>query len=245
MEKVAILLGSPYNVLSKRTLPRLIEEKFNGELEKTGKFSRRLKTDNSIINFYGCYMPKGDRNYFISKKEFKEEENEDVPPPTNRVLKKIGDVDKVLFIGTCGAIKGTKNGIYIPTEFYETFFRDRYLGKRHVDELKIENRIRCSNLYSRLFDGRTGGVLTTNLALIPGNIEDKSKERLLHLAKKLPKDVNCADMESYQIVKKFGSRIPVGVFLYSSDVIGKDSEMNFDLGKFQNLAVDAMYKAAK
>ena len=111
--------------------------------------------------------------------------------------------------------------------------------------MKVKGRIDSDNLFSHYIRGKTGGVLTTNLALIPGNMEDKSKERLLHLARNLPESVNCVDMESYQIVKRFGSKVPIGIFLYSSDVIGKDSGMNFNLRRFQNLAVDAMYKAVK
>ena len=47
--------------------------------------------------------------------------------------------------------------------------------------------------------------------------------------------VDCVDMESYPIVEKFKGKIPIGIFLFSSDVVGKHKKMKFQLRKFQDV----------
>jgi len=237
MKRIVVFIGSPYNVLSKRTLPKLIEEKFNSKLKRISKYHYDLKIPEALIQFYTCYKSRRDKSYEISKKYFKKNK-EDVPPPTKEVIKKINKADKVFVIGTCGAIKGGKNNFFVPDEFYEVFFK---VPIKNI-QVKLRKPIRFNNLFSNIINGKDGGVLTSNLTLMPENLESKSKKDLSLLAKKLSFYVNCVDMESYPIIKKFYKK-PVGVLLYSSDVIGKDSEMNFNLRKFQKAVCNALHSA--
>lgn len=240
MKIISVFIGSPYNVLSKRTLPRLIEEKFGSKLSRISKYHYNLKTQRDLIQFYTCYKSRRDKSYYISREYFKKEKKEDVPPPTREIIKGIGNVDKVFVFGTCGALKDGRNSIFVPDKFYEIFFKD-LISVKDIQEIKLKKPISCKNLFSEVINGRKGGVLTSNLTLISENIESGSKKDLSLLARKLSSKVNCVDMECYSIVKRF-YRKPIGVFLYSSDVIGKDTEMNFDLKRFQRIMCDSLYK---
>lgn len=241
-EKVAILIGSPYNILAKKsTLYNLIESKLNSKFKKISKYIYKIETENFLFNFYACYKPKRDKSYTSSKEYFKTK-GEDTPPSTKEVLKKIKNPDKVFLFGTCGSLNGKKNQIYLPNEFYNISFKETYIKQKEIDEISLDRKIECKNILLNKVKGLKSKVITSNVTFIQGRIQDESKEHTIKLAKIMGEHVNCVDMESYPIVKKFRNKSPIGIFLFSSDVVGKHKKMNFRLREFQKKVSDAIKK---
>ena len=236
--RIAVLIGSPYNVLAKKgNLYRLIERKLNSKFKKVSKYVYKIETKENLFYFYACYKPKKDKSYISSKKHF-EKLGEQVPPPIQEVIKKIKNVDLLLILGTCGSLDSRKNQIYLPTEFYNISFKDTYIKKEDLKKIKVGKSIKCDNILLDKLKGKKSKVITSNITFIPDRMENNSKKDLKILVNKLNKKINCVDLESYYIVKKFSNKIPIGILLFSSDIIGKHTKMRFKLREFQKRVSD-------
>jgi len=232
-QRIAVFIGSPYNILAKKgNLYKLIEEKTKSKFKKINRYVYKIESENSILYFYACYKPKKDKSYTSSKKYFNSK-GEDTPPPVEDTIKKVKNPDLILIFGTCGSLDGKKNQVYLPTEFYKVYFKETFIKHKEIDEIKLDKKINCDNFLTEKIKGIKAKTITSNVTFIPDRIQDGSKEHTLKLANILSKNINCVDMESYPIVRKFKNKIPMGIFLFSSDVVGKHTKMRFKLREFQ------------
>ena len=136
VKKIAVIIGSPYNILAKKGhLYDLIQKKTNAKFRKVSRYVYKIKTKNSSFYFYACYKPQRDKSYESSKKYFTLL-GQDVPPPTEEVIKKIKGFNLILFLGTCGSLDGKKNHTYLPTEFYNIHFQDTYIKHKEIQEIE-------------------------------------------------------------------------------------------------------------
>ena len=71
------------------------------------------------------------------------------------------------------------------------------------------------------------------------------KDKLISLAKKLSKFGDVVEKESYQIVKHFRNKVPIGVYIQSSDVLTNKRhmlhrKMETDKNKFNSNVVKSI-----
>ncbi|MFH1585414.1 MAG: hypothetical protein ABIB79_01465 [archaeon] len=243
--KIAVLIGSPFNVFEKKTLKKLIERSLKTKIEKINSNKYFCSTKEKKFYFFPCYKPIKDRSYLSSKKYFLKEKGEKIPLPVKEALPLIKDIDLVLLFGTCGTINGKRNQVFLPTKFYSKRTNGTFIRKSFLEKFKLSKGISNKNILTDLIKGQKCKLLTSNITFIPDCVEGKSLKYLDRFTKEINKKIDCIDMESYDIVKKFKDKVPIGVFLFSSDTIGKDSQMKFRLRDFQKNCVFILKKINK
>jgi len=196
-----------------------IEKKLGIVLRRTGaeKFEGKKGDVNLKIRF--CWNPTRDKNYYEMRKFNEINFKSIVAIPADELAKKIKNPSAILFLGLCGGFKGRKSDVYIPEEFDEIFFEEKIIREKEVLKVKPKNKIKIKNYLKRKMKGLSGKVVTSNLTLMPKNIENEDKDILIKLTKNLTREGDLVDKESYQIVKEFRKKCPVGVLMFVSDVL--------------------------
>ena len=220
MKKLTVIFGGTIGLyLGYFGLFRGIDKTFNCSVRRNGANSLFCRIEGINVDFKFCLNPIRDRNYLMLK-QGKEKGflKELVCLPAGELVGKIKKTDMVLFFGLCGGFRGRKSDIYFPEKFKEVFFNN-YVGKKEISKMKAFNQIRMNNLFLKKFKGKEIRVVISNLTLMPENIEDNCKESLILLSNTLLKYGNVVDKESYQIVKGFNGKVPLGIMLMASDVL--------------------------
>jgi len=196
-----------------------IEKKLRIKLKRTKAEEFKGKRDgiNIVIKF--CWNPIRDKNYYEMKKYEEIEHKAIVAIPANELVKKIKNPNAVLFLGLCGGFKGKKDEIYIPEEFKEILFKEKFVKNHEILTAKPLNKIKTKNFLKNKIKGKGAKVITSNLTLMPKNMEDESEESLIKLTNTLLKSGDVVEKESYQIVKKFNKKCPIGIVLIASDIL--------------------------
>lgn len=220
MKKLVVIFGGTIGVyLGYFKIFHEIEKKFNCKIRRTGVNSLSCRVEDVEIDFKFCLNPIRDKNYLSLKKFLEEGYLKEVTPlPANELVKKIKNTDGILFFGLCGTFKGRKGDIYFPEEFKEVFF-NTYIKHEEISKIKPFNRIKIKNFLAKKIKGKKTRVVTSNLTLMHESMENKCKDNLVILGKILSKHGDVVEKESYQIVKSFKNKIPLGLMLMSSDVL--------------------------
>lgn len=202
-----------------------IEKKLNCKIMRKSVYFLTTKIKSAEINFYICNSPVRDRNYYFQKKYLQSSQwKELIPPPANEIANKIKKSDTILFFGYCGTFKGKKS-VYVPGVFKEIFFNKSKI--MDVDELKmkVENEIKTQNILKTVINGEDAKVITSNLTLAPYHAKPESKDKIIRIANILSNFGDVVEKETYQIVKHFNNKIPLGIYLQSSDVLTNKRHM--------------------
>ena len=96
-----------------------------------------------------------------------------------------------------------------------------------VDEskIKVESEIKIQNILKSKLEGDNARVITSNLVLAPYHAKPESKDKVIRIANILSNFGDVVEKESYQIVKYFNNKIPIGVYLQSSDILTSKRHM--------------------
>lgn len=175
--------------------------------------------DNIPLKIMFCWNPIRDKNYYSMKEYAEREFKEIVSPPAEEIVKKIINPSAVLFLGLCGSFKGKKDDVFIPEEFKEIIFKEEFVRKKDILKISPKNSIKLDNFMKGKIEGKSAKAITSNLTLMPRNMENESKDILIKLTRSLIKSGDLVEKESYQIVKGMKGKCPVGVVLISSDVL--------------------------
>ncbi len=201
-----------------------IEKHFKCIIRRNTPFKFSCKIKEKLIEFRFCYGPTRDKNYYNAKKFLETKFKELVPPPADELSKKLKNAEKTLLLGICGAFKGKKGTIHIPKEFKEIFFSDVYIKHKEILKIKPFNKITIDNFLSNKLKGSKSSLVTSNISLVPDNVEDRKKEYLISLAEKLSKQGDIVDKESYQIVKYLKNK-SLGIMFMTSDLLSVKKHM--------------------
>ncbi len=233
IKKIAVLVGSIKRVFEDGGhLKDIIEKELKTEIIKSkGTYWAKLK-DKEFL-FYSCYCTSRSKFYVSSVKYIKRKFGFNPPEPLDEVMEKIPSVDLILFFGTCGAISGEKNEIYLPEKFYKLNLRSEWITEKTIEKINPNSPLKCNNYLSKLAEGKQAKVLTSNLSFVKSNTVNGDMNILNNLSKKLKPLIDCVEKESYYLVRKYKNKIPLGIFLMSSDVVGKHKTMTFQLRIFQ------------
>ena len=249
MKKTAILLGGmPDNFIKDAKLFEGIEKKFNCTIKRIGEFEAETQMGDNYVKFFFCYKPRRDKNYLDSAKWYKKTWKSNISPPANEVAKKIKNFDMVIFFGFCGAFNEEKNRVCLPNKFSEIDFEESFIRLKHIDKIKASASIELNNILIGKIKGEKCRTVSSNLTLMPKNIEGNSKEHLKILASNLSKHADVVEMETYTIVKELDGKLPLGVFLFVSDVLDKDKDMleskaiKFNLEIFKKSCLETIEK---
>ena len=196
-----------------------IEKKLGIVFRRTGAEKFEGKKENVNIKIRFCWNPTRDKNYYEMKRYNETNFKSIVAIPADELSKRIKNPSVILFLGLCGGFKGKKGDIYLPEEFGEIFFEEKIIREKEVLEIKPKNKIKIKNYLKGKMKGLNGRVVTSNLTLMPKNIENEDKEILIKLTKNLIREGDLVDKESYQIVNEFKKECPVGVLMLASDIL--------------------------
>jgi hypothetical protein len=196
-----------------------IEKKLKIKLRRTNAEEFRAKKGNLNIIIRFCWNPVRDKNY-LNLKEYQETEFKDiVAVPASELVKKLKNPAAVLFLGLCGGFKGDKSDVYVPEDFKEIIFEEKFIREKEILKIKPKNKIKIKNFMKGIVEGKPARVITSNLTLMPKNMENESEDILIKLTNHLLKNGDVVEKETYQIVKEFSKKCPLGVVLVASDVL--------------------------
>lgn len=170
---------------------------------------------------------------------------ESIPPPADEVVKNIREPSVVLFFGYCGTFQGKKS-IYTPETFKEVFFDKSKLMDVNESKIKVENEIKIRNILKKKIISHNAVVITSNLTLAPVREKPETKDKVIKISKILSGFGDIVEKETYQIVKYFKGKVPLGVYLQSSDVLTNKRHMlsgkgmETDKNKFNKNCVKAI-----
>lgn len=196
-----------------------IEEKFHCVIRRISVYKATTKINGINVDILFCSGPTKDKSYISSKKHLETKWKEIKPPAADEIVKKIQNTNKILFLGFCGGFKGKKGDVHTPEEFKEIFFKHTYIKHKEIITAKPKNPIKIKNFLTNKIKGEKSRVLTSNIMLVPNNIEDRVEDQLIKLASKLSKDNDVVEMETYPIVKHFKNKTHLGIILMTSDLV--------------------------
>ena len=122
-----------------------LERKLRIKLRRTHAEEFRGEKDgvNIIIRF--CWNPIRDKNYYELKKYVETEFKDIVAIPASEIVKKIKNPVGVLFMGFCGSFKGKKHDVYVPEEFKEILFEEKFVREKEISKVRPKNKIKINN----------------------------------------------------------------------------------------------------
>ena len=222
MKKLTIIFGGTVG-LYLQTI-REIEKHFQKTIQRTSFFKFETIIKKTKTEFLFCNYPTKDKSYFRGKKYQKTKGKELMPPPSDELAKKI-KTGKIIFAGFCGGFKGKKDDIHTPTEFSEILFKGNYIKHSEIKNLKPKNKIKLNNFLTKIIKAKKSKIITSNIGFVPGRIENEDENQLIILSNKMSKFFDAVEMETYPLVKKFKNKIPLGIFLMTSDMIHIKKQM--------------------
>jgi hypothetical protein len=247
MKKITVIFGGSVGLYHGYfRIFDLMENEFKCKLRRNAPAKFTTKINNIIIEFTFCYNPRRDKNYYASRKIIQEKFKDIAPKPAEEFVKTIKNTNMVLFFGLCGAFNGNKGTIYCPKEFREVFFEDKIIKHKEIFLVEPKNPVKIKNILLNHIKSKPTRIVTSNVTLTHGNIENESKEHLIILANNLSKSGDAVDKESYQVAKHFNGKLPIGVMLMSSDVLSIKKHMltynNFkpDVKKFNKACFNSL-----
>jgi len=247
MQKITVIFGGTFGLYHGHLkVFRNIENKFNCKIQRTGQNKLTTRINNAHIEFLFGFHPRNDQNYRALKKS-KEEGfwKELVPPPMDKVVKRVKNKDKILFLGLCGGLIGKKSDIYTPTEFSEIFFGKKITSK-DIQKAKPLHKIKIRNRLQEKLETSSSKAITSNLTIMPNSCEKNSKDEIIQLSQKLQEGGDFVDKECYQIAKHFKNKAPLYIGLMASDVASVKRHMlqsnmfEPNIKKFNKLTRDAL-----
>jgi hypothetical protein len=245
MEKLTLIFGGTVGLYTGYfRVFDAIEKKFRCEFRRVLPDKITGKIKDVEVECLFCINPVKDINYDAAKKFHEIRYKDVVPKPAEEVVKKVNS-DWVLFFGLCGAFKGKKNEIYLPQEFHELIFKEVYVKHKEILKIKPLNKIRLENLLINKIDGEDAKAITSNVTLTYTNMENRSKENLIKIAKILSRTADIVDKETYQIAKHLNKK-KLGIMLMSSDILSvkkhmlEDKTFDLDKEKFNNKVTEAI-----
>jgi hypothetical protein len=226
MKKLTVILGGSVDFYQKHmNLLRLVEKKTRWKIKKINFERFSCKVNGIDIDILFCWNPIRDAAYYDLKKFAESKLKFAVHLPASELVKKIKNIHAVLFIGNCGAFQGKKEETYLPSMFNELLFKKLVVDEEIIKNLKPKGKINIKNILQGKIKGKESIAITSNLTLSPNNMLNHDKDLLIKAAKKLSKYGDMVEKESYQIVKAFKNKIPLGVIMISSDVLSIKKHM--------------------
>jgi len=224
--KLTIIIGGSIDFYHNyMNLFKLVEKKEGWAFRRINfeRFVARVKNVDIDVRF--CWNPTRDKAYEKLKRSAEDKMKFIVHDPADELVKKIGKTDAVLFFGSCGAFLGKKGEVYVPQIFNELLFKKLIIDKALLKKLKPKGKISFNNHLRGKMVGKDCRVIISNLTLSPDNMKDKNKDLLIEVAKKLSDYGDVVEKESYQIVKGFKDKCPLGVVMVVSDVLSVKKHM--------------------
>lgn len=222
-KRITVILGGTFGLYY--NLFREIDEKFGCKIMRNSVYKLQTKMNNVKVDFYICNCPVRDKNYYFSRTYLQSSPwKELIPPPASEIVKKVKESDVVLFFGYCGTFMGNKTA-YTPGIFKEVFFGDGGIMAINNSGIAVKNEIRIKNILAGKINAAEGKIITSNLTLAPYAARPDSKEKVIELSSILSDFGDAVDKESYQVVKYFKDKIPLGIYLQSSDVLASKRHM--------------------
>ena len=223
MKRITIIFGGTFGLYHE--VFNKIEDKFKCKIMRKSVYFLTTRIKDADVSFYICNSPVRDKNYYFQKKYLQSSQwKELMPPPANEIAKKIKKSDAILFFGYCGTFKGKKS-IYVPEIFKEIFFDKSKIMEVDESKIKVESEIKIQNILKSKLEGDNARVITSNLVLAPYHAKPESKDKVIRIANILSNFGDVVEKESYQIVKYFNNKIPIGVYLQSSDILTSKRHM--------------------
>jgi hypothetical protein len=218
-KKLIIVLGGSVdfyhnNLCLFRNVEKITGWKF--ERVSPDRFASEIDGVNIDIRF--CWNPKRDIHYGWFKKFVQRDLKMILSIPAEELIKKIKKTDGLLFLGHCGAFKGKKESIYLPNKFLSLDFKFPKVRRENLD-IVPESPVKIDNVLIDKMSGKKGTTITTNLALVPINMDNQNKDLLIDLTKNLMKYGDVVDKESYEIARGISKEVKFGCLMISSDVL--------------------------
>jgi len=229
--------------------------KFFDALEKTlGCTVKRRSTftyvttiNNSKITFQFCFGPNND-NVWKERKRIRTQEGLQAPPSIEHLAKKNIKADGIYYLGFCGVLKGEKHNVYLPDIFIKLDFKEYAIHHKHVDEMILSKKIYYPNKLLGIIHGKRCTTVTSNQVLSLKYVNNHSNDVLKALSKKLARYADVVEMENYELIKHFGKKYPIGIFLYGTDIPSnkkyslQSQPSKFNWNKFNKLGIGMIKK---
>lgn len=219
MKKLTIIFGGSVTFYDAHMdIFNVVGEKTGWKFKKIAKDYFFTKINGIKVDIRFCWNPVRDKMYNEFKKFNKEKLKFVLSVPAEELVKRIKDTDAVLFIGHCGAFRGEKEDIHLPKEVRICLFKKSIVKEKDISKVKPHDLVKIDNLLIGKIKGKESRAITSNLTLSPDNVENKDKNVLIKLGKKLQGYGDVVEKESYFIAKEFKNKL-LGMLMISSDVL--------------------------
>jgi glycerol-3-phosphate cytidylyltransferase-like family protein len=201
-----------------------LENKLGCKVKKKSKFVFETILNNHKVIFQFCFGPDNDK-IWKERKKIRAKERMQLPPSISHIVKKGIKTDEIYYLGFCGIFRGRKGKIYLPNQFIKINFNEYTLHHGHIDTIKVSKKIIYDNKLIGIVRGKKCTTVTSNQVLSLRYVKDKSEEVLKAISERLKLIADIVEMENYEIVKNFGKKHPIGIFLYGIDFPAKKGRM--------------------
>lgn len=212
-KKIAIIIGDfPDHFVNNLRFFENLEREIGCIVKKKTKSRFESKINNNKVIFQFCIGPSRDPLWLKRKGSM-----QGLPPTIEDFSKMKLDLDEIYYLGYCGVFKGKKDSIYLPTRFSKVTFEDYILDHNHIIDFDVEEKLTYENSLIDRIKGKKCSAITVNQILSLKYVKDNSLKILNSISKEMAKHADIVEMESYEIVKLFRNKYPLGLFYYGMD----------------------------